>query len=62
MPGCMVHCETCGDEIINKGQVFVEGATLCRACAGQSHYLVNRQPSLQTPGDQESDVESLPEN
>jgi len=58
----MVECETCGEEIINERKVFMEGATLCRACAGQSYYLMPRQASLQTPEDQESEVESLPED
>ena len=35
-----VRCARCGEEIINERQVRLEGAVLCRACAGQGYYRV----------------------
>jgi formylmethanofuran dehydrogenase subunit E len=37
-PGLRAKCENCGEEIINERQVFVDGKTLCRTCAGESYY------------------------
>ena len=61
-PGFMVRCETCGEEILTERKVFMEGATLCRACAGQSYYLMPWQASVQTLGNRELEVKSLPED
>jgi formylmethanofuran dehydrogenase subunit E len=32
-------CEKCGEEIFNEREVQVDGAVLCRSCAGQSYYI-----------------------
>jgi formylmethanofuran dehydrogenase subunit E len=37
-PGYRVNCEVCGEEVINEREVVLNGAILCRACAGQSYY------------------------
>jgi formylmethanofuran dehydrogenase subunit E len=37
-PGVRVNCAICGEEILNQREVIVDGATLCRACAGESYY------------------------
>lgn len=39
-PGLKAVCEVCGEEIMNEREVIRDGATLCRACAGQSYYLL----------------------
>jgi formylmethanofuran dehydrogenase subunit E len=36
--GQRVPCDHCGEEIINAREVHVEGATLCRVCAGGGYY------------------------
>lgn len=33
-------CEVCGEEIMNEREVLSAGQTLCRACAGESYYLL----------------------
>ena len=33
-------CQRCGEEVINGREVVREGATLCRACAGEAYYSV----------------------
>jgi formylmethanofuran dehydrogenase subunit E len=38
--GCKVACDTCGEEVMNEREVVRDGLTLCRACAGDSYYLV----------------------
>lgn len=40
-PLVRVNCDHCGEEVINERQVVVDGAVLCRACAGQAYYLIN---------------------
>lgn len=45
-PGLKALCEVCGEEIMNEREVIHEGATLCRACAGESYYLLPAQLSL----------------
>jgi formylmethanofuran dehydrogenase subunit E len=39
-PGLKATCEVCGEEIMNEREVVRDGATLCRACAGESYYLL----------------------
>jgi len=39
-PRCKAICDRCGEEINNQREVVLEGATLCRACAGQSYYAL----------------------
>jgi formylmethanofuran dehydrogenase subunit E len=36
--GHRVHCERCGEEIINEREVYVARQRLCRACAGYAYY------------------------
>lgn len=37
-PGVRVHCEACGEEIINEREIRKQGTTLCRSCAGYGFY------------------------
>ncbi len=37
-PGVRVNCAVCGEEILNEREVYREGLTLCRACAGEAYY------------------------
>jgi formylmethanofuran dehydrogenase subunit E len=39
-PGLKAICEACGEEVLNEREVIHEGMTLCRACAGESYYLL----------------------
>jgi formylmethanofuran dehydrogenase subunit E len=41
-PNVRVECAQCGEEIVNERQVVVDGALLCRACAGQGYYYCER--------------------
>lgn len=43
-PGCRTICQGCGEEMINEREVFRDGQTLCRACAGQSYYRLAGEP------------------
>lgn len=36
--GVRVPCDLCGEEIINRREVMLGRANLCRACAGESYY------------------------
>jgi len=36
--GYRVNCDICGEEIINEREVYREGLTLCRPCAGDGYY------------------------
>ena len=36
--GVRANCDVCGEEIINEREVRRDGATLCRACAGEGYY------------------------
>jgi formylmethanofuran dehydrogenase subunit E len=45
--GYRVACDRCGEEIINEREVRIDGALLCRACAGQSYYCA--APEMETP-------------
>ncbi len=42
-PGLRATCSHCGDEIINGRELVVQGAVLCRPCAGYSYYLPVRE-------------------
>ncbi len=46
-PGFRVMCDACGEEVLNEREVVLEGAILCRACAGQSYYRLTGQESPQ---------------
>lgn len=37
-PSLKVHCETCGEEVINGREVLQNGFRLCRACAIGAYY------------------------
>jgi formylmethanofuran dehydrogenase subunit E len=37
-PGRKALCALCGEEIMNEREVWVDGETLCRACAGEGYY------------------------
>lgn len=39
-PGIRVDCEHCGEEIVNERQVYQEGRSLCRSCAGEGYYFL----------------------
>jgi len=39
--GRRVNCACCGEEILNEREVTVDGAILCRACAGTGYYLAS---------------------
>ena len=42
LPGRKALCQVCGEEIINDRQIVHEESTLCRACAGEAYYVVQR--------------------
>jgi len=44
-PGKRAVCDGCGEEILNEREIRTRGATLCRACAGQSYYRVVSEES-----------------
>jgi len=37
-PGLRVHCDECGEEIMNEREVLSDGKALCRACVGDAYY------------------------
>jgi formylmethanofuran dehydrogenase subunit E len=37
-PGVRVHCDGCGEEIMNEREVLKNGQVLCRACASNAYY------------------------
>jgi formylmethanofuran dehydrogenase subunit E len=39
-PGVRTLCDLCGEEIMNEREVTRDGQVLCRACAGESYYLL----------------------
>ena len=47
-PGLKAHCDFCGEEIMNAREILREGATLCRACAGEAYYSLPACASLDT--------------
>ena len=42
--GYRVNCDICGEEIINEREVYREGLTLCRPCAGERYYHLVDEP------------------
>ncbi len=42
-PGIRVHCDACGEEIMNEREIKHHELTLCRSCAGNSYYQLTRQ-------------------
>lgn len=47
-PGLKALCDHCGEEIMNQREIARGGATLCRACAGASYYLIAAQLPIQS--------------
>jgi formylmethanofuran dehydrogenase subunit E len=46
--GVKVACEICGEEIINEREIIRDGSRMCKACAGEAHYLMPLEvPALQ---------------
>jgi formylmethanofuran dehydrogenase subunit E len=45
-PGLKVACDICGEEIMNEREIARDGLTLCRACAGESYYLLTAELPL----------------
>ncbi len=45
-PGLRAACDVCGEEIMNEREVARDGLTLCRACAGESYYLLTAELPL----------------
>jgi len=41
--GKKVICDFCGEEILNEREIVREGATLCRACAGEGYFLIKQE-------------------
>jgi len=41
-PGIRTKCEHCGEEIINEREVKSKDTILCRACAGEAYYTVDK--------------------
>jgi len=37
-PKFRAHCEECGDRVLDRREVIVDGRTLCKACAEGSYY------------------------
>ncbi len=46
-PGLIVICEKCGEEITNAREVFQNGLTLCKTCAGDAYYCADLESSVQ---------------
>jgi formylmethanofuran dehydrogenase subunit E len=38
--GRRVHCESCGEEVMNEREVLHAGKILCKACAGEAYYIL----------------------
>jgi len=41
--GKRVHCESCGEEVMNEREVLCAGKILCKACVGEAYYTTNEQ-------------------
>ncbi len=37
-PKFKAYCEECGDRVLDRREVIVDGRTLCKACAEGSYY------------------------
>jgi formylmethanofuran dehydrogenase subunit E len=49
--GLRVHCEVCGEEIMNGREEIVDGRSMCRSCAGQGYYMaLNCVQNEERPG------------
>jgi len=57
--GYRVTCDRCGEEIINEREVRIEGALLCRACAGQSYYCVAPEREMPVEAAEQPEATSL---
>lgn len=47
--GYRVNCDVCGEEIINEREVYQNGSTLCRSCAGARYYCHTDEPMAVPP-------------
>jgi formylmethanofuran dehydrogenase subunit E len=47
--GVKAVCEICGEEIINEREVMREGSLMCKACAGESYYLLPLEAPAMEP-------------
>ena len=36
--GRRIHCDHCGEEVVNEREIMRGGRSLCRACAGLAYY------------------------
>lgn len=50
-PGARRTCAWCGEEIINEREVAVDGAYVCRPCAGAHYYRPARGTAVPAPSD-----------
>jgi formylmethanofuran dehydrogenase subunit E len=48
-PGLRVVCRGCGEEVMNERELWVDGGSLCRRCAGFDRYY-----EADAPGEQEA--------
>ncbi len=37
--GKRIHCELCGEEVMNEREVLRAGKVLCKACVGEAYYV-----------------------
>ena len=44
-PGLRVHCDVCGEEIMNERETVCNGLTLCHSCANSGYYQPFAQDS-----------------
>jgi formylmethanofuran dehydrogenase subunit E len=44
--GHRVLCDHCGEEILNERERMQDGMTLCRACSGESYYLLRQSSNV----------------
>lgn len=40
-PKFKTHCKECGEQILDRKELTVEGRVLCRSCAGENYYKIN---------------------
>lgn len=48
-PGMCVHCDVCGEEIMNEREILRGGTTWCRTCATGGYYEFPQGNSLRIP-------------
>ncbi|MBI5932251.1 MAG: TraR/DksA C4-type zinc finger protein [Chloroflexi bacterium] len=45
-PGLRVHCNVCGEEIMNEREIKQNGLTLCKTCAHGGYYQIVERDSI----------------